>query len=290
MPRSAAVNQAVLSMVAATMVWGGTFVVTRAALPHLAVATLVLARFGVAALVLVLAALLGRRRFDRTTWLAGLACAPFIFACYALQAYGLRDTSAGSSAFLTCAGTLAAPFIAWGMLRQRPSPAIFLGMGLALAGSALLSWRTGLGFGRAEQITLVGAVAYAVQIVIVARVAPQVDPIALTGVQSLGVSLIALPLASPGAALAALTAGNGVGWRVGYLALGGTVLAPLLQVHSQRTLPASRVALLFALEPVFALLIAVTAGGERFLPRWWLGATLILCAVLVAEWRGQPDS
>src|SRR5262249_52951604 len=163
-------------------------------------------------------------RLDRTTWLAGLGCAPFIYACVALQAQGLRETSAGSSAFLTCAGTLAVPFFAWGLLRQRPPAAIFLGMALALAGSALLSWRSGLGFGHAEQITLLGAVAYAFQIVIVARVAPQVDPVALTGVQSLGVALIALPFASPKAALAAL-----VGWRVGYLALAGTVLAPLLQ-------------------------------------------------------------
>jgi drug/metabolite transporter (DMT)-like permease len=62
-------------------------------------------------------------------------------------------------------------------------------------------------------------------------------------------------------------------------------VAPLLQVYAQRTLPAGRMGLLFALEPVFALVFAVTLGAERFEPRWWLGAGLILFAVVMVEWK-----
>jgi drug/metabolite transporter (DMT)-like permease len=43
--------------------------------------------------------------------------------------------------------------------------------------------------------------------------------------------------------------------------------------------------LLFALEPVFALVFAVTLGAERFEARWWLGAGLILAAVVMVEWK-----
>jgi drug/metabolite transporter (DMT)-like permease len=78
---------------------------------------------------------------------------------------------------------------------------------------------------------------------------------------------------------------DGPGWlRFGYLTLAGSVAAPLLQIAAQRTLGAGRIGLLFALEPVFALLFAVTVGGERFVARWWLGAALILAAVLIVEW------
>jgi drug/metabolite transporter (DMT)-like permease len=272
-----------LGMVAATALWGATFVITRDALPGLAVMALMLARFGTAAIMFGALTVVLRRPISRATLIGGIACAPFIAACYALQAYGLRETSAGSSAFLTCAGTLAAPFFAWMLWRERPSGAVFAGMALALTGSALLSWRSGGGMGRAEALTLVGAVAYAFQIAIVARVAPQVDPIALTGVQSLATALCFLPFANPSASLFALAGGSGPAWRVLYLALGATVLAPLLQVSAQRTLSAGRVALLFALEPLFALGFAVSFGGEHFATRWWFGAALILCAVLVAE-------
>jgi drug/metabolite transporter (DMT)-like permease len=65
------------------------------------------------------------------------------------------------------------------------------------------------------------------------------------------------------------------------------VIAPLLQVRAQRSLSAGRVALLFALEPLFALMFAVWLGGEHFHLHWWLGAALILSAVLVAE-LGAP--
>ncbi|HTM57380.1 MAG TPA: DMT family transporter [Candidatus Udaeobacter sp.] len=273
---------ALLGMVAATLLWGGTFIVTRDALPGVTVPALMLARFGVAALILGVTAALSRRRLSRLTLTGGLLCAPFIYACYALQAEGLRETTAGSSAFLTCAGTLAAPFFAWLLLRQRPSTAVFLGMGLALAGSLLLSWRQGMGFGRAETLTFAGSIAYAFQLVIVARLAPEVDPLVLTAVQSVGVALCALPFASPRAAVAALT-GAGIAPRTLYLALAGSTVAPLLQVAAQRSLTTGRIAILFALEPVFALIFAATIGGERFVLRWWIGAGLILAAVVIAE-------
>ena len=64
----------------------------------------------------------------------------------------------------------------------------------------------------------------------------------------------------------------------------------MLQVFAQQTLSAGRVALLFALEPVFALLFALTLGGERFVARWWFGAALILCAVVLVEWRAATAS
>ena len=73
--------------------------------------------------------------------------------------------------------------------------------------------------------------------------------------------------------------------RFAYLVLAGSTVAPLLQVLAQRVLPPGRIGLLFALEPVFALLFALTLGGEQFIARWWLGAALILAAVVLVEWR-----
>ena len=272
-------------MVLATLLWGGTFLATRDALPNASVPALLLARFGIATLLLAAVLLARGGRLHREALLYGLACGVFIAICYVLQTAGLRETSAGSSAFLTCAGTVTAPFFAWALLRERPAPEVFAGMALALAGSALLSWHPAAGFGRAELLTLLGAVAYAFQLVIVARAVPRMDVLALTTAQLLGVTLCLLPFASARDALA-LYLTPSTGWRVAYLTLGGTVIAPLLQVDAQRALPTGRIALLFALEPVFALAIAALFGGERFLAPWWIGAALILCAVLVAEWRG----
>jgi drug/metabolite transporter (DMT)-like permease len=201
-----------------------------------------------------------------------------------LQAAGLRSTSAGSSAFLTCAGTLLAGFYAWAFLRQRPAPALVAGIALALAGSALLSLDGALRMGRGEVLTLAGAALYALQIVWIARHAETLEPLSVVAVQAAVVALLLAPFAGDlRSAYGALTA---AGWgQFAYLALAGSSIAPLLQVLAQRRLSPGRVGLLFALEPVFALLCALTLGAERFAPRWWLGAGLILAAVALVEWR-----
>jgi len=274
----------VAAMVVATLLWGATFVVVRDSLARLAPAALVATRFGVAALLFALAVLARRRPLDRATMAGGAVTGLLAAGGYLFQAIGLTATSAGSSAFLTCAGTLLAALFAWPLLRQRPSAWLTLGLLLAVAGSALLSLRGAWRVGPGEAWTLLGAASYALQIVAVAHWAPRVDPVALTGLQAVVIAACTLPFA--GDLAGQLRSLDGVGWaRIGYLALCGSVLAPLFQVLAQRTLSAGRVGLLFALEPVFALAFAITVGGERFVARWWIGAALILCAVVVVEWR-----
>jgi drug/metabolite transporter (DMT)-like permease len=278
-------------MVAATLLWGATFVASRDILRSVGPIELVCARF--AAATAVFAGLLLVRRAVRGPGGAGAAAAFAGGAVsgllgaggYLFQAIGLTHTSAGSSAFLTCVGTVLAALFAWPILGQRPSRALLQGIVLALAGSALLSSRAGLAIGAGEAWTLAGAAVYALQIVAVAHWAPRADVLLLTGIQTGMVALVLLPFA--GRAPAQLAAVDVAGaWRFAYLALAGSVIAPLLQVTAQRVLSAGRIALLFALEPVFGLVFAITLGGERFALGWWIGALLILCGVLRVEWPG----
>jgi drug/metabolite transporter (DMT)-like permease len=225
-----------------------------------------------------------RHRLTRADLVAGVWSGVFMVGGYFLQALGLRTTSAGSSAFLTCAGTLLTAFWAWPLLGQRPSGRLLAGIFTALAGSALMTLGPGLRIGAGDAWTLLGAASFALQVVAVARHAPAADPMAMVCVQSFVVALVTLPFAGPWQALAPVSHGAGLA-RFAYLVLAGSAVAPLLQVLAQRVLPAGRVGLLFALEPVFALLIALTLGGEWFGPRWWIGAALILVAVVGVELR-----
>jgi len=226
-----------------------------------------------------------RRRLPSRRDLAGGALSGLLMVGgFFLQAVGLRSTSAGSSAFLTCAGTLLAAFWAWLLLRERPGARLTFGIALAMAGSALLSLRGDFRLGTGELITLAGAAMFALQVVAIARFASTTDPVALVCVQSFVAGGVLLPFAARSAgALGTLGGGNLA--RFAYLLVAGSTLAPLLQVYAQRTLSSGRMGLLFALEPVFALVFAVTLGAERFEPRWWLGAGLILAAVVMVEWK-----
>lgn len=280
---------AVAAMVAATLLWGGTFVAIRDSVGSIPPATLVCGRFAAAAVLFAVAvALRGRAPAARDLW-AGAASGVLALGCYLLQAEGLRSTSAGSSAFLTCAGTLLAALFAWPLLGQRPGRMLAAGLGAALAGSALLSLRDGLRLGRGELLTLLGASSYALQVVLLGRFAAGADPLVLTGAQAATVALVLVPFA--GGAVATLGSLDAANWtRFAYLAIAGSTIAPLLQVLAQRRIPPGRIGLLFALEPVFALAFALTLGAERFDPRWWLGAGLILSAVVLVEWRAAATA
>jgi len=272
----------VACMVAATLLWGATFVAIRDTVSSLDPAALVFARFAAAAVILGVAVVVARSPLPRAALTGGALAGLLAVGGFLFQAIGLTGTSAGSSAFLTCAGTLLAGVFAWPLLGERPGPVLAAGLLLAAGGAALLTLREGLHLGAGELWTLLGAVSYALQIVAVARYAGRVPPLALAFVQSVVVAAV-LSYAAP-AALRGLPALGPAGWtRFAYLAIAGSVLAPLLQVTAQRMLPAGRIGLLFALEPLFALVFALTLGAERFAVRWWLGAALILLAVVMVE-------
>jgi drug/metabolite transporter (DMT)-like permease len=273
----------VAAMVGATLLWGATFVVVRDSLRALDPGALVFGRFAVATVLLSLI-LVRRRAAPAPRVLAtGLVSGVLFGGCYLLQAIGLTTITAGSSAFLTCAGSMLAGLFAWPVLGQRPDRRLLAGLAIALAGSALLTLDASFRPGWGEAITLAGASCYGLGVAWVGRLGPDVDPIALAATQSAAIALMLAPRAPM--ALRQLGALDAAGFaRFAYLALAGSVIAPLLQLNAQRALPPGRVGLLLALEPVFALIFAATVGNERFAARWWAGAALILLAVLEVEW------
>lgn len=270
--------------------WGATFVLIRDSVRQVDPVTLVFARFALATVPLAAAAWWrrGAAGVSRRAALVGGVVAGAFAACgWLFQAIGLTTTSAGTSAFLTSMGSLFAGLLAWPILRQRPGRWLLAGIALATFGTALLAEPKGFGLGVGERWTLLGALGWSLQAVSLGRWAPRAEPVMLAAVQAATITALLAPFAARGEALASLTA-PGVGGALAYLVVGASLAAPLLQVIAQRTLTPGRVGLLLGLEPVFALLFALTLGGERFHARWWAGAALILAAVWIVESRSSP--
>lgn len=277
---------AIGAVVVATLLWGGTFVVIRDSVRGIGPLSLVFVRFLLAAALLAAIAASLRRSPRAVEIRGGLLSGLLGAAGFAFQAIGLQYTSAGTSAFLTSTGSLFAGVFAWPLLGERPRVVLLAGIVLATAGTALLSGLGGAGtlaLGAGETWTLLGAVAWGLQVVALARFAPASDPLALSAVQAATIAVALAPWG--GEALAAIARDGPLAGRIAYLVIAGSTIAPFLQVSAQRTLSAGRVGLLLGLEPVFALLFAITAGAERFGAAWWLGSALILAGVVWVEWR-----
>jgi drug/metabolite transporter (DMT)-like permease len=173
------------------------------------------------------------------------------------------------------------PVFALLLFRLRVGRAVWLGVALAVAGLALLS---GISAGSpvGDLLVLAGAACYAVQIVLMERYAPRYDPLAFTTVE--------MAAAFVGFTTIALAAGQVEvphGWTVwGALVVTGvfaSALAYLVQAWAQQRTSATRTALIFALEPVFAGGFGYALAGDRLGALGWAGCVLILAGIAAAE-------
>jgi len=75
---------------------------------------------------------------------------------------------------------------------------------------------------------------------------------------------------------------------IGVCAIFATALAFSLQLWAQQYTTPSHAAILFTLEPVFAVATSYIVLGERLSLRALLGAALVLAGILAAELLGPP--
>lgn len=272
---------ALLVLVLVTAVWGVTFVQVKDAVALYPLFAFFAVRFAIGAGVLAVPgarrlASLGRGGAAAAALLGGL-----LGAGYALQTAGLERTTVSATGFITGMQTVLTPVFALLLFRTRVGTAAWIGVALATAGLALLAG-VHRGAAAGDLLVLGGAAAFAVQIVLMERFAPRFDVVAFT--------LMEMATATAGFAAIAVARGELAwprGWTVwGALVVTGlfaTAFAFLAQTWAQRRLTATRTALAFALEPVWAALFGVTLAGDHLAAAGWLGCALILTGIVVAE-------
>lgn len=219
---------------------------------------------------------------------AGVVLGLLVAAAYLCNTGGLTDTTAAKSSFLTGVYCVLVPFIAWGVMRRRPTAFNLVAAFLCLAGVGLVSLpaESSFSLGWGDAVTLVSAVFLGFQVVATSKLAPGRDMAVLTSLQFLLGGAFALVIAAatelpPEAAvlLDPATLGN-----LAYLVVFATCLALLLQnVGLARVSPSSG-ALLLSLESVFGVAFSVLFLGEQLSVAMLVGFALIFCAVLVSEW------
>lgn len=273
-----------LLLLLVTLIWGSTFVMVKEAVAAYPVFPFLALRFALATVGLLL---IGWRRLPSLGWRgwgAGALIGLFLFAGYAFQTLGLQHTTASKAGFITGLSVVIVPLLAALMLRKRPQPEAAVGVALAATGLALLSLNGSVSLGRGDLLVLACAVSFALHIVAVSAFAPGCDPIALTIVQ-----VVTVTLAS---AVATLLSGqpwpapSGPTWFAAtFTGILATALAFALQTAMQRFTTPTHTALIFAAEPVFAALFGVLLAGDALTLRGVVGGLLILIGTVVSEIR-----
>jgi len=271
-----------------TFFWGVTFTVVKEAVARVDVFVFLGQRFVAAFVLLAVIALARGGRLDAATLRGGVVLGSVLFPGYVLQTVALRHTSASNAGFLTGLHVVLVPLIGAFVFRQRIPTTLRYAVALATAGLLLLttsgSWTVNAG----DALAAVCAVCIALHLLLTGHYAARGDLWWLTAVQIGVVALLssAAALGSGGALLV---------WHpfllvpLAICVLFATVFAFLVQTSAQRVISPTNTALIFCMEPVFATLWAHGALGERLGRLGYLGAALILAAMVVAEMPAAGD-
>jgi drug/metabolite transporter (DMT)-like permease len=270
-----------LALVIAAFFYGSTFPLVKDALVGLTPMGYLFLRFAVATLALMPFAVViarSKRQNRRMLLKVGFIAGILLFIGYITQTVGLQYTTPSTSAFFTSMGACFVPIIEAVVRRHIPSPVVIVGIAIATVGLYLLNGAN-LDIGWGISLTLVCALFFAGWVVYIGAYANRLNPISLTTVQLVVVTVFCFPAAL----------GQGIGsvdnlaiFAIVFTGIGCSAIAFSLQTYSQRRISPSRTALILLLEPVFAVIVSALYG-EHFGAISILGAVVILVGISITE-------
>jgi drug/metabolite transporter (DMT)-like permease len=272
---------ALVALIAVTAVWGVTFVQVKDAVAIYPLFAFLAVRYAIATGTLAIAGAPRVRSLGRPGLAAGGVIGVLLGLGIGLQTAGLERTTVSSTGFITGLYVVLTPLFGLALFGTRVGLEVWLGVVLSVTGLAMLSG-VHVGSTAGDLLVLASTAAQALQILMVERYASRFDAIALTLVEMatccLGFVAIAIALGD-----LSLPRGRTVWGALIVTGIFASALAYLIQIWAQRRLSAARIALIFALETVWAGFFGYVLDGDRLGWLGWGGCALILAAIVLAE-------
>ncbi len=279
--------RAEMSLVVVAFIWGASFVIVKEALDDISTLLFLALRFTLAAAALAVILGPNAKRPGRGVrdLRGGVLAGTCLFAGYVLQTFGLKYTSPSKTGFLTGLYIPLVPILGAFVYRKAPRLTEVAGIGAAGLGMALMTVQgSAWSMGRGDLLVIGCAFAYALHILVLAHFT-RGGNIAFLSIAQIATAA-ALSLATCGWAEPVRFRPSGRVWvALAVTSLLATALAFSLQTWAQQYSSATRTALIFALEPVFAWLTSFALSGELLTARATLGAVLILAGIVAVEWK-----
>jgi drug/metabolite transporter (DMT)-like permease len=269
-------------------IWGLAFVFQKTAMDHVGPLTFIAARAVVGALALAPLAWLEHRRAAvpledpagllRFILWGGL----FFFLGAAFQQVGLKTATVTNAGFLTSLYVVMTPIAAWGLSHRRPNPVVWPAAALSFAGTWLLSGGRIEALSTGDALVAVSAIFWALHVVMTEGAGRHARPVLYTASQFAVIFAIAAACAMPTETIT--LAGLAAAWpSIAYVGLLSSAVTFTLFSIAVRYTPASEATVIASTESLFAAAAGAWFLGERLPPIGWIGAVLILTAVVMVQ-------
>lgn len=281
-----------VSLLLVAFVWGTTFVLVQNAIAFLEPFSFNGVRFFMAAFLLggwlVIFEREQLKKINKKLLISGIIMGLFLFIGYAFQTIGLLHTTSSKAGFITGLSVVMVPVFSFMLLKIKPGFNAIIGVSIATAGLYLLTMTDKVSLNIGDAYVLICAVGFALHIIFTGKYSSKYPALLLTVIQVGTVALLS-------GIFAFFTENWQQAFETGVLfktnvvtalivtSLFATALAFFAQTAFQKFTTPTRVALIFAMEPVFAAAAGFMWANERLSFSALTGCLLIFVGMVFAE-------
>ncbi|MFA0814889.1 MAG: DMT family transporter [Anaerofustis sp.] len=264
-------------------IWGSGFVFMKASLDAYSAIQLISVRMLIGAIALGLFNIKRLIRTNKSEIFASFVISLSLFGGFLFQTMGLETTTAGNSAFLTATYVVMVPMIVIVFSKRKPDLYNIIAAVLMLFGIFMLTSVSGGPLIKIGDVyTLICAVFFSLQIVLIDRYTEKHDPMVLAVLQMFFASAIGFvamiftggyPLVFPKETIS----------TVMYLGIVASGVTFMIQNVAQKYTSPTHAGILMSLESVFGCLLGILILGEIMTMKIAIGCAVIFIALIIAE-------
>ncbi len=277
-------------LILTTLLWGTTFIITKNLTQEVPIFLYLAIRFSIA-IIGFIPYFIHIKKINKKLILYG-ALTGLIF-CFAIifQTFGLQTTTAGKAGFITGLSTIMVPFLTWFWFKKKLKKRVWLAVIISVIGMALLLLEGESGIVGGDFLVLICAVFCAFHIVLTDKFVRLVDIYLYSIVQLTTISLFCFGSSFLFNETFNLINAGLPFWLImiylGVIVTAGTIV---FQNWAQQHQGPSQTAIIFTLEPVFAVIFAsFIIGNETMNWMGWLGCALIFIAILITVLKNNAN-
>ncbi|MEH7342501.1 DMT family transporter [Bacillus sp. JJ1532] len=270
------------TMLVVTLFWGSSYLFMKMGLESIQGFNLIALRFGIAFVLAVLVFYKRFRHIDFQTIKYSFILGTILFSAISVVTIGVKSTSVSNAGFLFSLAVVFVPLLLAIFFRQKTEKRVVIGVVFAIVGIALLTLNDGFSISSGDFLIILGALFYAIYIIVTDKLTKNVDSISL-GILQLGFTgawglLLSLFFENPHLP-------NTTDSWVSILALSifCSAIGFIGQTAAQQYTTPTHTGLIFSLEPVFAALFAFIFAGEVLSEKGYIGALLVLIGILTTK-------
>ena len=278
-------------LIITTILWGTSFIITKNLTQEVPIFLYLGIRFSIAFIGFI-PYFIRINKMNKKILLFGTLTGILYYFAIVFQTLGIQTTTAGKAAFITGLSTIMVPFITWLGFRKAIKKRVWLAVIISISGMVFLLLEGESNIIIGDFLVLLCAVLYALFIVLNDKYVQIVDVYLYSMIQ-----LIAISIFSFGSSFLLNETYDLMNvslpfWLVFiYMGLAVTSGTFIFQNWSQQHQGPTQTAIIFTLEPVFAVIFAsFVFGSETMTLYGWIGCLLVFSAILITVLKNNKEN